>query len=119
MLHFRDNIHTANERLIMNYLSFSKSGNQSASPRGVALHKIKKLIALAFVAALTLSTASFAQDNMQADKMKKAKMSSSKMNDGNMKDHKMPDGKMMDDKMSGKKMPKDKMKKEKMKPANP
>ena len=76
---------------------------------------MKKLIALAFVASLTLCTAAFAQDNMKSDKMKKDKMSSSKMNDGKMADAKMSDGKMKEHKMSDSKMKDGKMSDGKMK----
>lgn len=76
---------------------------------------MKNVLALAFVAALTLSTAVFAQDKMKDDKMKKDKMSTSKMDDTKMAKDKMSDDKMMNDKMGGKKMSKHKMKKDKMK----
>ena len=76
---------------------------------------MKKVIALAFVTALILSTAAFAQDKMKDDKMKKDKMSSSSMNDDKMAKGKMSDGKMMDDKMSDGKMSGDKMKMKKTK----
>ena len=75
---------------------------------------MRKVIALAFIAALSLSTAAFAQDNMKADKMKKDKMSSSGMKDDKMAKSKMSDGKMMDDKMNHKKMSRGKMKKNAM-----
>ena len=76
---------------------------------------MKKVIALAFVTALTLSTAAFAQDKMKDDKMKKDKMSSSSMKDDKMAKDKMADDKMMDDKMADGKMSSGKMKKDKMK----
>ena len=73
---------------------------------------MKKLMIMAVVAALSLSTAVFAQDKMQADKMSKEKKMSMKsdkmkMKDGKMMDGKMKDGKMMDSKMKKGKMMKD------------
>lgn len=69
---------------------------------------MKKILILAVVAALSLSTAVFAQDKMQADKMSKEKKMAMKADKMKMKDDKMKmkndkmkmkDGKMMDSKM--------------------
>ena len=72
---------------------------------------MKKLMMMAVVAALSLSTAVFAQDKMQADKMSKEKKMSMKADKMKMKEDKM---KMKDDKMKMKngKMMDSKMKKD-------